>query len=288
MSKWNDPRHANRWEAPRNDEEREVWSDFEAHFERLSAKTGRALAAQVQEAAWLQVLLYVRKLGAFARRVTETEVRLLLPNRQTPAGRRYTMEGIVDIVDNGTERLMYDIKTYLASNEYTHSEVVANQLAMYAHLFEQARGQLPTGLGIVATKPPASLDEAISQTIPQSSSNIEDELAAWDPIVSVEMNASLLATVEAQFSNIVDRIEGGDFDPASQEQLKKSAPGARSSLAVDTCRNCGGRWGCPSYRAYRGWLPVSQFVPLSPTAIDDDEYDENESALETALDALDG
>ena len=74
---------------------------FEANFERLREESGRVVTPDVKRAAFEQVLLYWRRLRTLAEQVTETEVHLVLPDQRSPEGRRYTLEGVVDIVRHG-------------------------------------------------------------------------------------------------------------------------------------------------------------------------------------------
>ena len=83
---------------------------FEANYARLRYETGHALSLELKEAAWQQIHLYWQRLHNLARRVTETEVRLVLPNQKTPNGRTFGIEGVVDIVQEDGRTVMYDLK----------------------------------------------------------------------------------------------------------------------------------------------------------------------------------
>jgi len=85
---------------------------FEQNFELLKLESGHSLGADIKDAAWNQVLFYWRKLKDIATRVTETEVRLNLPDQESPGGRKFGIEGVVDIVREGDQTVMYDIKTH--------------------------------------------------------------------------------------------------------------------------------------------------------------------------------
>ena len=85
---------------------------FEANYERLRLETGHTLPVDLKATAWEQVLLYWRRLAELARRVTETEVRLTLPDQRTPKRRRFGIEGVVDIVREDGRTVMYDLKTH--------------------------------------------------------------------------------------------------------------------------------------------------------------------------------
>jgi hypothetical protein len=62
---------------------------FEENLQALQAEGGHPLAPDVKEIALQQVLLYWRKLRDVAERVTDTEVRLTLPEQLTPRGVRH-------------------------------------------------------------------------------------------------------------------------------------------------------------------------------------------------------
>jgi hypothetical protein len=57
-------------------------------------------------------LRYWQKLKHVAEKVTDTEVRLVLPHQQTPQNRRFNIEGVVDILRDEGRTIMYDIKTH--------------------------------------------------------------------------------------------------------------------------------------------------------------------------------
>src|SRR5947207_1032929 len=97
---------------------------FDSNFEQLRFESGHALAPEVKERALEQTLLYWRKLRDIAESVTDTEVDLQLPNQKTPNGRKFNIEGIVDIVREQDRTVMYDLKTHDA-------EFVSDNIAMY-------------------------------------------------------------------------------------------------------------------------------------------------------------
>ena len=108
---------------------------FEENYEQLRLASGHAITADVKETAYNQVLLYWRKLRGIAENVTDTEVRLSLPGQESPRGREYTIEGVVDIVREQDRTLMYDIKTHDADYVRTNIELYEQQLNVYAHIF---------------------------------------------------------------------------------------------------------------------------------------------------------
>ena len=71
--------------------EQELKEKFEENYAMLRLEGGHALTADVKESAWKQVLWYYRKLRSVAERVSETEVKLTLPEQFTAAKRRFTI-----------------------------------------------------------------------------------------------------------------------------------------------------------------------------------------------------
>jgi hypothetical protein len=94
------------------DMEQILRSMFNENYESLKLESGYALTPYIAEIAFQQVLRYWQKLRNVAERVTDTEVKLTLPEQSTPKGRKYTIEGVVDIVREGDRTIMYDIKTH--------------------------------------------------------------------------------------------------------------------------------------------------------------------------------
>ena len=100
--------------------ENELHKMFEINYESLKLQGGHSLTPEVREAAWNQVFYYFKKLRKqVAEKVTSTEVKLTLPEQETPVGRRFTLEGVVDIVTENDETWMYDKRYYSAYDDET-------------------------------------------------------------------------------------------------------------------------------------------------------------------------
>lgn len=95
---------------------------FNENYELLKLEGGHALTDDGRENALNQVLYYWRKLKDIANKVTDTEVKLTLSEQVTPNGRKFSIEGIVDIVREEEETLMYDIKSHDPEYVKTHKE----------------------------------------------------------------------------------------------------------------------------------------------------------------------
>ena len=111
---------------------------LEQNFELLKLESGHSLAADVKATALNQALLYWLKLKDIAIRVTETEVRLNLPGRKTAQGRKFGIEGVVDIVKEADRTVMYDIKTHDADQVRDHIEGYEDQLNIYAFIWQNS------------------------------------------------------------------------------------------------------------------------------------------------------
>lgn len=235
------------WDSPANEDEQFLMEAFEANFERLREQSGRSLAPFVKEAGRLQVLLYYRRLHELASRVGETEVRLVLPDQRSPAGRRYTLEGVVDIVQDGDRTVMYDLKTYLdAESASEHIEPHYRQLNVYAHIWQGLRGRPLDAVALIATRPTRVLGRALRTGDPL---RIEAALGVWEPVLDVPVEASVVEEVIRDFGEVVDRIEDRQFTAPPLAVLKgPSRPDGKTPFAQDVCLNCDARFGCTSYR----------------------------------------
>lgn len=112
---------------------------FEQNFELLRLESGGSIAPDVKATALQQVLLYWRFLRDVAENVTDTEVHLSLPGCESPKGRDYTIEGIVDIVRDNDRTIMYDVKTHDADYVRANLPMYEEQLNVYAHIWQRLR-----------------------------------------------------------------------------------------------------------------------------------------------------
>jgi len=220
---------------------------FEENYELLRMEDGRSLSPEVREAAWQQVRLYWLKLHEVATRVTETEVKLTLPGQTTPKGRKFAIEGVVDIVREEGRATMYDIKTHDLETIRGNLELYERQLNVYAHIWRHLRGQALDETAIISTSFPRAVKEALSSGIP---GHLEAELARWNPVVRIPFSEERLEETIRHFGEIVDAIEDGDFDPAPVAKLQSRLPGMKANFATQVCINCDARYSCDSFRAY--------------------------------------
>lgn len=222
---------------------------FEENFEILVVESGHGLAAETKEAALQQVLLYWRKLRDVAERVTDTEVRLSLPNQVSPEGRIYTLEGVVDIVRADDKTVMYDIKTHDADYVRANRELYEQQLNVYAHIWQELRGEPLDEMAVIATDFPHAVKVALSDPDPRA---LEAALEAWQPLIPIAYDPAKKDLTLRAFGETVDKIESGQFAPPPLERLEAEIPGAsvRERFGTRVCRNCDARFSCSAYRQY--------------------------------------
>lgn len=222
---------------------------FDENYERLRSESGNALTPEVKEAALQQVLHYWRKMRHVAEGVTEAEVRLTLPEQKSPGGRRFTLEGVVDIVSDDGRTVMYDIKTHLnVETAAGHLEPYIDQLNLYAHIWQNLRGQPLDSTAIIATAPTAAMRQAQRLGDPK---RMQAAFDAWDPVLEIPVQPHAVDAVVNAFGQVVDCIEERLFSSPSVEVLMGPVhQGARRYFGTDVCGNCDGRFSCDGYRQY--------------------------------------
>ena len=220
---------------------------FEENFELLQLEGGHSLAANVKAAALNQVLLYWRKLHDIAMSVTETEVKLSLPNQETPQGRKFNIDGVVDIVQEEGRTFMYDIKTHDADYINSHPELYTRQLNVYAHIWQSLREKHLDGTAIIATAFPEYVRAALDEPDPRA---LEAALRRWNPVIPLQTDPAQVEETIRDFACVVDAIEGHQFAPPPLEKLNDRLAGDKVLFATRVCRNCDSRFSCDSYREY--------------------------------------
>ncbi|HEX8565188.1 MAG TPA: PD-(D/E)XK nuclease family protein [Pyrinomonadaceae bacterium] len=230
-------------------EEIEIWvrETFDRNYERLRLDGGHALNPDVKNMALEQVLAYYRKLTEIAESVTDTEVRLTLPEQTTPEGRRYTIEGVVDIVRDDERTVMYDIKTHDADYVRKHVDAYEKQLNVYAFIWQNLRGQPLDETAIIATALPPRVLDAIRSG---NESVKQRELEAWDPLVDIPLDREKVDETIQGFGEIVDQIEAKNFLPPRVEVLISEFGNTRQKFGTRICRNCDARFSCTPFRNF--------------------------------------
>ena len=215
---------------------------FEQNFEDIRRDSGHVISPHIRELALNQVLFYWRKLKEVAESITETEVRLHLPNQKTTSGRKYSIEGVVDIVRANDRVIMYDIKTHESEYVRAHPEEYEQQLNVYAHIWQHLRGQQLDETAIIATSYPPVVREAIAS---KDSTAIARAMLEWNPLVSLPFKPENVQAMIADFARIVDEIEENHFSPTPVEKLREKVGRSDNSLfATAICRYCDARFSC--------------------------------------------
>jgi PD-(D/E)XK nuclease superfamily len=227
--------------------EAKIRSMFEENYELMRLEGGHALSEDVKNAALYQVLFYWRKMREVAESVTDTEVKLNLPEQITPEGRKYGIEGVVDIIREDNKTVMYDIKTHDADYVRANTAEYEKQLNVYAHIWQRLRGQQLDQTAIIATSYPNSVRDAIAAN---DDKRIIKELENWHPLIDIPFNQESVQETIRQFGEVVDAIESRDFVPPSVDKLTTLLPGKKNTFAVQVCRNCDARFSCSAYRNY--------------------------------------
>jgi hypothetical protein len=227
--------------------------------------TGHVLAEGAKRQALTQSLLYWRKLKAIATSVTETEVTLALADLTTPKGRPFVLQGIVDIVHEGDQVWMYDLKTHEESEVRAEPKVYEAQLNVYAHIWKGIGRQQLDGTAIIATRLPVALRNVLLSGSPDK---INTALSEWDPVVNLPFDEKEVERTIEDFSQCVDSIEDSEFGPPAPEVLAKprgsrhekpngnaNSQGRTPTFAQVHCRDCDARFSCASYRKYQKKQP---------------------------------
>jgi hypothetical protein len=199
-----------------------------------------------REAAFRQVLLYWRKMREVAESVTDTEVRLTLPNQVSPAGREFSIHGVVDIVREDERTIMYDIKAHDPEYVRKHLELYTDQLNVYAHIWHKLRGEPLDETGIIGTRLPPEIHRALDAGDEQ---HLQFAMQNWDPLVPIPFDPELVHETIEEFGCVVDDIEDHRFAPVGLDRLRQTVY-ANETFAFRTCRQCDARFSCDSYRKY--------------------------------------
>jgi len=232
-----------------NEIEDELQKMFEINYENLKLQGGHSLTPEVREAAWNQVLFYYKKLRKqVAEKVTKTEVKLTLPEQETLVGRRFTIEGVVDIVTENDETWMYDVKTHEAGYIIKNKEMYEQQLNVYAYIWEHLRNNKLDHTAIISTVLPSGLRNALRDR-PIIHEKIKAETDKWEPVIPLNFSHKKIKETIQEFGAIVDNIQGREFKPAPPERFDSSADSSIKFVSR-YCVNCDGRFSCSSYRKY--------------------------------------
>lgn len=251
---------------------------FEENYELLRLEGGHALTEEGKHNAFNQVLFYWRKLKHIAKKVTDTEVKLTLPEQVTPKGRKFSIEGVVDIVREDEETWMYDIKSHDPDYVKTHIELYEKQLNIYAYIWQKLRKNHLDHTAVIATSLPLPLRTAIQLG---NESQIEYEVSKWEPIIDIPYKEEHIKETITDFACVVDKIEDSEFSPPPITTLQEKIEGTNIRFATRICRNCDARFSCSAFREYvqsLGAKTYSQFKKYFEDLGDDIDTEEWKNA----------
>lgn len=263
--------------------EEQIRRFFDRNLLELQAEGGHALAPEVRETALQQVLLYWMKLRSLAESVTDTEVKLSLPEQRTPRGRSFAIEGVVDIVREEGRTILYDIKTHAPDEVRANTETYARQLNVYAHIWQGLRGEPLDETAIICTAFPQPLTDALRSV---DENQLAIAIANWDPVISIPYDAAGISAIVEDFAVAVDRIEDHEFLPPSLAQLREPLPGMHRPFGTAVCRNCDARFSCSPYRRYMQVGPRTAEATFRQYIEDLGPDLEREAVVAAALDAV--
>ena len=223
---------------------------FEENYELLRLEGGHALSPHVKNLALEQVKHYWKKFKETAENVSDTEVKLTLPLQMTPEGVTYSIQGIVDVVEENEKLVMYDIKTHDVDYVRENIKDYEGQLNIYAYIWQAVRGQQLDRASIIATGETDSLKKAKRRAQQMEDEKVIDEAVdKWEPEVPIELAPDHINYYLQVFGEVVDSIENLEFSPPNVERLKANVQ-KNKTFADHACNNCDVRFSCESYKEY--------------------------------------
>lgn len=223
---------------------------FEENYELLQLDGGHSLSPHVKKMALEQVKHYWMKFRNLAENVSDTEVRLTLPQQTTPLGKKYTIQGVVDVVKEDDKTVMYDIKTHDVDFVRSNQKDYEGQLNIYAHIWQSVREQPLDGTSIIAIGETDELRKAKQRASQGNNPRfLNDALMEWNPEVPIDLELEKVEAYLESFGEVVDRIEGFEFCPPPVEKLQSKVQDNKT-FAVHVCRNCDVRFSCESFKEY--------------------------------------
>ena len=248
---------------------------FELNYEYIRLEGGVPFTQEIKDRAWQQVLYYYLKLNDIAEKVTDTEVKLTLPNLKSPNGKRYSIEGVVDIVREDDEVWMYDIKTHEAEYIRANKDYYSQQLNVYSHIWEKVRGNQLDHTAVISTVLPYNLKDAIQRDDPKREKVFFEE---WDPVIELDRNNEKIQETIDDFGKVVDLIESKSFASPGIIKLEERIEGTTRKFATQVCVNCDARFSCGSFREYarkgqiRGKFNFSKYLEELAEPLEQEEW----------------
>ena len=232
----------------------EITRAFYENYNYLKENGGHAIDGKLRRQALNQVLYYWKKNRALMERITDSEVKLTLPEQKTPnLSLPFSIEGVVDIVEESDRTILYDLKTHDPERIRADTEPYREQLYVYAYIWKNLMGNRVDDTAIIATPLPKDLTNAIKDMEENGLSQspvVEKELEKWEPLIPIGYEEEEVAQMIESFGEVVERIETHQFSPPPLKTLEEKKKGFKYPFAVHVCRNCDARFSCESYFEY--------------------------------------
>lgn len=228
--------------------EEKIKEFFEEDFDYLRESAGHTISRNLKEQAFQQVLCYWRKNKEIIQKMTRSEVKLSLPEQKTPNQQiPYTIEGVVDIVQEGDETWLYDLKTHPIERIVGQPQNYKDQLSIYGYIWQNLQGNKLDNTAIISTPVPDVLQRAIRN---KDEKAIEMLMEKWQPVIPFGYSEDEVANIIEKFGKTVEKIENSEFEAPPVEILNEKPEGMKSSFGTHVCRNCDIRFSCKSFAAF--------------------------------------
>lgn len=221
---------------------------FEENFDYLKESAGHTISRNLKEQALQQVLCYWRKNKKIINNITRSEVKLSLPEQKTPNKKiPYTIEGVVDIVQERNETWLYDLKTHPIDRIKGQPQSYKDQLNVYGYIWQNLQGNNLDNTAIISTFIPENLQRAIRS---KDEKAIERLLNNWEPVIPFGYSEDEVADIIERFGKNVEKIENAEFTAPPVDVLKDKPAGMNSTFGTHICRNCDVRYSCKSFAEF--------------------------------------
>ena len=218
---------------------------FEENFDYLRESAGHTISRNLKEQAFQQILCYWKKNKDIVEKMTRSEVKLSLPEQKTPnQSIPYTIEGVVDIVSEGNETWLYDLKTHPVERIKGQPELYKEQLSIYGYIWQNLQGNKLDNTAIISTPVPENLQRALRNN---DESAITRLMAKWEPVIPFGYSEDEVADIIEKFGETVEKIENSEFEAPPVQILEEKTNGMKSSFGTHVCRNCDVRFSCNSF-----------------------------------------
>ncbi|MCQ2576696.1 MAG: PD-(D/E)XK nuclease family protein [Treponema sp.] len=223
---------------------------FEANFQYLKETNGHTIDSRMKEFAYRQVLCYWKKNRNLIEKATRSEVKLSLPEQQTPGKNySYTLEGTIDVVRQNDKNCLFDITTRSIDQINGEINSFREQLNVYAHIWKGLDNRNTIDeLGVISTSVPKNVREAMDSGNPEK---IEKAFEEWEPVIDMEYSEDEIAEMINNFGEVVEKIQDCNFKAPDTEKLLTVVPGTNETYGNHICSNCDIRFSCDSYRKYK-------------------------------------